>query len=61
MFDDKELDEMTLEELETVVASYPQEILDKADEILRAFGIALGEARAEYFEKLMNEPEEPER
>ena len=41
MFDDKELDEMTLEELDAELANTPQEILDKVDEILRAFGIAL--------------------
>ena len=58
MFDDKELDEMTLEELDAELANTPKEILDKVDEILRAFGIALGEAQAEYYEKLMKELEE---
>lgn len=58
MFDDKELDEMTLAELDAELANTPKEILDEVDEILRAFGIALGEARAAYFEKLMKELEE---
>jgi len=58
MFDDEELDEMTLEELDAELANTPKEILDKVDEILRAFGIALGEARAAYVEKLMKEIEE---
>ena len=58
MFDDEELDEMTLEELDAELANTPKEILGKVDEILRAFGIALGEARAAYVEKLMKEIEE---
>ena len=52
--DDKWLEEVPLEDLEAEVASYPQEVQDKADEILRAFGIALGEARAEWCERVMN-------
>lgn len=55
MLEDQKLDEMTLEELDAYIASFPKEIQDKADEIMRTLGIALGKARAEYFEKLMRE------
>lgn len=54
---DEELDNMTLEEIEAELAKYPKEEMDKIDELLRAFGIALGEAREAYFEKLMKEAE----
>lgn len=50
--DAKWLEEVSLEDLEAEVASYPQEVQDKADEILRAFGMALGEARENFFKKL---------
>ena len=58
MIDEKELDEMTLEELDAEIANTPKEILDKVDELMRAFGIALGEMEAAYYEKLMKELEE---
>lgn len=50
---DEKIDKMSLEELEELDASFPKEVSDKADEILKAFGIALGEARAKWAEELM--------
>lgn len=59
--DEKWLEEVSLEDLEAEVASYPQEVQDKADEILRAFGIALGEARENFVEKVIQILEDDER
>ena len=52
---EKNIDEMTLEELEEELEKTDPEILKKADEILEAFGKFLGEQQEAWIEKLMNE------
>lgn len=51
---DEMLEKMSLEELDAMVDSYPEDVKQKADEILMVFGIALGEARANWCERIMS-------
>ena len=48
------IDEMDEAQLDKLDAAYPPEVAEMVEEVMRAFGTAMGEATAEWCERVLN-------